>query len=300
MSVNLPDLFTIQFSSNVELLLQEKGNKLRPHVASGSHVGKQASPINQVGAITVSEVSSRFAPKVRTDAPLARRWVFPTSFNVDQSVDTFDELRTIVDVKSAYAENATLGFGRKIDKLLINAATATSAIGEQGAGTEAFDTTNYRVAETFGASAAVGLTVAKLIEGKRILRKAQNDLDTDPLALVISATQESDLLNQVEIVSTEFNDRPVLVDGRLTQFLGFNIVMSEQLNSTDSDTLRVLAFVKSGMYLGVWSDMQSDVHRRYDLQGNPWELSSMATWGATRTQQGKVIDILCKDAYIPA
>lgn len=296
MSINLPNVFTMQFSAQVEVLLQEQGSKLRPHVMSGTHVGKQASPVNQVGAIAAQPVVSQSAPKNRTDATMTRRWVFPQSFEVDQSIDTFDQLRTIVDPKTAYAHNASLAFGRQVDDLLITATTATAYIGETGTGTEAFDTTNYQVANNFGASAAVGLTVAKMIEIKRIYRKAFVDLENDPATMVIGSTQESNLLNQTEVVSTEFNSRPVLVDGQVRQFLGFNIVVSERLAGGGSGNDRtLLSFVRSGMYLGVWSDMQSDAHQRFDLQGNPWELTTTGTWGATRLQQGKVVTCLARE-----
>src|SRR5262245_60873642 len=129
MSANLPNVFTIQFSTNIELLLQEFGSKLRPHVMSGQHVGKQASPVNQFGAIAAQPVVSRFAQKTRTDAAVTRRWVFPQSFEIDQSIDTFDQLRTIVDPKAAYAHNAALAFGRQIDDLIIAAAPGTAQIG---------------------------------------------------------------------------------------------------------------------------------------------------------------------------
>lgn len=299
MSVNLPNIFTVQFSTRVELLLQEKGSKLRPYVMSGSHVGKQASPVNQVGAIVASPVVSRFEPKTRTDATLTRRWVFPNSFETNQMIDSFDELRTIVDPKAQYAENAALAFGRQIDDLLIAAATGTSNIGETGSGTESYDTTastsgGAEVAAAFGASASVGLTVAKMIEVKRVFRSKFVDIEGDPLTIVMGSTQEGNLLNQTEVVSTEFNDRPVLVDGMVKRFLGFNFIVSERL-SVASTVRKVISFAKSGLYLGVWKDMESIADRRTDLQSNPWQLTTMATWGATRLQQYKVTSVLCAE-----
>ena len=131
---------------------------------------------------------------------------------------------------------------------------------------------------------------------KRILRHYHNDLESDGLTLVIGSQQESDLLNQVQVVSTEFSDRAVLVDGRLKRFLGFDIVMSERLPQTTLNTTRgVLAFVKSGVYLGIWKDMQNRISIREDLSSQPWQVYTMAMYGATRTQPGKVIQILCAD-----
>lgn len=298
MSENLYKLWTTQFSTNLELLLQQKGSKLRMHVREGAHVGKQASPINQIGAVQMRAPAGRFSPKNRTDADFVRRWVFPIDKELDQYIDSFDELKTIVDPKSQYVEDAANAVGRAYDDIIISAATGTAQLGTDGAAftSETFDTTNFRVADNFKASAACGLTVAKLIETKRILRKYHNDLDSDPLVLVIGSQQEADLLSQVEVVSTEFNDRPVLVDGQVKKFLGFNVVVMERLPIYTTTTRGVLAWVKSGMYLGLWQDMMNRISIRNDLSSEPWDLSTKVSFGATRTQPGKIIQIACSDS----
>ena len=298
MSENLPNLFTTQFGTNLELKLQQMGSKLRGKVAEGFHVGKQAAPINQMAAIRARRPAGRFAPKERTDTDFVRRWIFPIDGEIDQLIDSFDELKTIVDPKSQYLTNAANAVGRDWDDTIIAAATANATIGTNvdGLTTESFDTTNHRIADTFGSSAASGLTVAKLIECRRIFRHYQVDLESDPVTLVIGSQAESDLLNQVQVVSTEFNDRPVLVDGRITRFLGFDIVYSERLPTYTTTTRGVLAFVKSGLYLGVWKDTQNSVSKRVDLSSEPWDLYTAWSMGATRTQAGKVIQIACADS----
>ena len=300
MSENLYKLWTTQFLTNLEMKLQQEGSTLRGRVREGFHVGKQASPVQQVGAIAMRSVVGRFAPMARVDADFTRRWVFPVDSELPQLIDSFDELKTIVDPKSTYAENAANAVGRAWDDAIIAAATATSYTGNGADATafttESFDTTNHRVADTFGSSAASGLTVAKLIECRRIMRKYHVKFETDPLTLVIGSQQESDLLNQVEFVSTEFNDRPVLVDGRVKRFLGFDIVVMERLPIYTTTTRGVLAFVKSGLYLGVWKDMSSTVDIRPDLAGRPWQLYTSMSIGATRIEPGRVIQIACKDS----
>lgn len=298
MSENLYKLWTTQFSTNLELKLQQMGSKLRGKVNEGAHVGKQASPINQVGAIQLKAPAGRFAPKNRTDADSTRRWVFPQDGEIDQLIDSFDELKTIVDPKSKYLEAASNAVGRGWDDCIITAAHGTSYTGTDAGSlsseTWASFSSAYDIASTFGSSAASGLTVAKLIEAKRIFRHNHVDIDTDPLTLVIGSKQESDLLNQAQVVSTEFSDKPVLVDGRVTRFLGFDIVVSERLN-TASNLRDVIAFAKSGLYLGVWQDMTNRVSIRNDLSGEPYDLYTKTSYGATRTQPGKVLKIICSD-----
>ena len=296
MSENLTKLFTTQFSALIELKLQQMGSKLRGRLREGTHVGKQASPINQIGAIQMKAPAGRFAPKNRTDADFTRRWVFPQDGEIDQLIDSFDELRTIVDPKSMYVENASMAVGRGWDDAIIAAFFGTSQVGADAGGLspENFDTTSFQIASTFGSSGASGLSVAKMIEAKRILEHYHNDLEVERPTIVIGSKQHSDLLNQAQVVSTEFNDKPVLVRGRVTEFLGFDIVMSERL-AVASSVRSVPVFVKSGMYLGMWQDMTNRVSIRNDLSGEPYDLYTKTSFGASRLQPGKVLSILCAD-----
>lgn len=301
MSENLFKLFTTQFSTNLELRLQQMGSRLRGKVREGFHVGKQASPVNYLSPIQLKAPAGRFSPKNRTDADFQRRWVFPQDGEIDQLIDSFDELKTIVDPKSQYGTNAANAVGRGWDDAIIAAAFGTAQIGQDAGGlsseTWASISANYSVASTFGSASASGLTVAKLIEAKRIFRHNHVDLEdtvNEDMTIVIGSKQESDLLNQVQVVSTEFNDRPVLVDGKVSRFLGFNVVVSERLNVA-ANVRSCIAFVKSGLYLGMWKDMTNRVSIRNDLSGEPYDLYTATSFGATRLEPGRVIEVLCSD-----
>jgi hypothetical protein len=296
MSINTLVHEVNQYSTNVDLLLQQKGSKLRHLVSTGTHEGAQASPVDQFGAVEAQAPAGRFAPLNRVDASATRRWVFPTDRELPQLIDTFDKLRTITDPESKYVENAANAFGRFWDDLIIDAALGSSKTGTNGSGTETFDTATYSIANDFGAAAAVGLTVAKLIEAQRLFMVAEVDLDSDAATVIISPTQHANLLNQVEVVSTDFNVKPILdQDGKVRHFMGFNIIVSNRLDSSGSTDRHVIAFVKSGMYLGIWEELTHNVTVRDDLSSQPWQLYSKNTAGATRLEQGKVLRILCAE-----
>jgi hypothetical protein len=296
MSANLYNLFTTQFSTNLEMKLQQTMSKLRGRVAEGSHVGKQASPVQYLNPVKMRTPAGRFSPIGRVDTDFSRRWVFPADKDLPQLIDSFDELRTIVDPKSMYVSNTAAAVAREWDDVLIAAAFATAKTGQDAASLsdETFNTTDYQIASTFGASAATGLTVPKLIELKRLMRHNHVDFEAEEITIVAGSQQESDLLNSAIVTSTEFNEKPVLVDGKITRFLGFNFVWSERL-ATASNVRNIMAFPKSGLYLGVWKDTSNRIDQRTDLTGIPWQLYTMATFGATRLQPGKMYSILCSD-----
>ncbi len=289
-------LYTTQYSTNLEILLQQKTSRLRGRLREGFHQGKMASPINQVGPVVLKPPTGRYAPIGRQDSDFFRRWVFPQDGEIPQLIDSFDELKTIVDPRSAYAENAAAAVGRGWDDAIIAAFFGSAQIGVDAGGLtpETFSTSSFQVASTFGASAATGLTVAKIIEAKRILEHYHNDLEMDRPTMVIGSQQHSDLLNQVQVVSTEFRAAPILESGMVKQFLGFDIVMSERL-STASNVRNIPVFVKSGMYLGMWKDMTNRIDIRVDLSSLPYQLYTATSFGATRLQPGKVVSILCAD-----
>jgi hypothetical protein len=291
--------YTTQFSTNVELLLQQRGSKLRGRVREGAHVGKMASPVNQIGTLSMKAPAGRFAPLGNQQASLSRRWVFPIENELPQLVDSFDEMQTVVDPKSGLVETAVSAAGRAWDVNILLTATGTATLGQDASAltTETF-TSTYQVGITFGSNGNnSGLTVPKIIECKRLFEHYHNDLEVDRPTLVIGSQQHSDLLNQVQVVSTEFNSRPIFSEsGMVKQFLGFDVVVSERVPQTTAGSVRgVLAFVKSGLYLGLWKDLENRIDQRVDLSGTPWQVLSKTMFGSTRTQLGKVFQILCAD-----
>jgi hypothetical protein len=208
-------------------------------------------------------------------------------------------LQTIVDPKSGYLEGAVNAMGRQIDDSILVAATGTSQTGNDAASltAETFSTTSFQVSASFDASAATGLTVAKILEAKRIFEHYHNDLQVERPTLVIGSQQHQDLLMQVQVVSTEFNSRPIYSESGMVQnFLGFDIIISERVPQTTINTTRgVLAFVRSGVYLGMWRDVTNRISIADELSSEPWQLYTQMMFGATRTQLGKVVQILCAD-----
>lgn len=291
MSINLPTHFVQQYSTNIALLLQQKGSKLRNTVMTGNHVGKQASPVDQIGKVEMQSVTSRFSPMGRVDAPTDRRWVFPSDFDLPQLIDEFDKLRLITDPSSAYVQNAVMAAGRQFDRLLCSAFTGTAKTGESGSTSTSFTAANEVDVAVGGSNSK--LNVAKLKAVKELMMAKFVDFDMEEVYVGITAADHASLLNEIQVVSTDFNSRPVLVDGKVTEFLGFKFVHCELIETVLAGTNEVTlpVWCKSGMYLGLWNDIENSVSKRNDLQGEPWQLYTKMTAGATRLEEDKVFAI---------
>lgn len=293
MSVNLPTHYVQQYSTNVEMLLQQKVSKFRAAVMTGSHVGKAASPVDQFGKVEMQTVTGRFNPMSRVDAPTDRRWVYPSDFDLPQLIDSFDKLRLITDPSSIYVQNAVAAANRKFDQLIIAAFTGTAKTGEAGGTSTSFTSGNEVDVATGGSNSK--LNVAKIKAVKELMEANDVDFEMEQAFIGITAADHASLLNEIQVIGSEFKngDAPVLVSGRITNFLGFTFIQSELVETglagTNEVTLPV--WVKSGMYLGLWNDTQNSVSKRNDLQGEPWQLYTYLTAGATRLQEDKVYAI---------
>jgi hypothetical protein len=301
MSENLFKLYVTEFSTLLHVKLQQRQSKLRGRCMEGHHYGKQASPIQYIGSVQMKAPAGRFTPLERQDVDFTRRWVFPVDKELSQMIDAFDKLKLLGDPTAQYSDVAAAAVNREWDDRLIGAAFSTAQIGQDAGGlsSETFNSSLFQVASTFGASAAVGVTVAKFIEAKRLFRKAQVDLEAETVTWITNSQGESDLLNQVQVVSTEFSDRPTLQEGKVSRFLGFDIVYSERLTST-SNVRQNIVWVRSGIYLGVWMDFENVISRRYDLSSQPWQMWTGMSSGATRLEPGRLLQVLCADTSAAA
>jgi hypothetical protein len=290
MSLNIPDHYTISFSTNVMLLLQQKGSKLRNTVTEGGYVGKQASPVDQIGKVEMQQVTNRFAPMPRVDAAVDRRWVSPTDYDLPQLIDTFDKLRLLTEPESSYTQNAVFGAGRKIDTLILQATTGTAKTGEQGATSTVFTAANEVDVAVGGANSRAN--VAKLLALKELMQSNFVDFDIEEVYCPMTAKDNSSLLNEVQIISSDFNgqDKPVLKEGRVDRFLGIQFIHCELTEAVmaGSSEVTVPVWCKSGMHLGIWNDIQTEISRRNDLRGIPWQSYVTVSLGATRLEENKV------------
>jgi len=284
-----------QYSTNVQLLLQQKGSKLRKTVTEGSQVGKQASPVDQIAATVAKKRTSRYPALTAANTAADRRWVFPSDYDVDpELIDSVDKLKMLSDPQSSYVTNTTYALGRGMDLEITSSFFGTAKTGEQGATSTTFPA-GQQVAVTVGAGAATGLNVAKLRAAKKLLLAAMVDLDNDDAFCAISAVQHDNLLGEIQAINLDYTDRPVLVEGRITRFMGFTFINSELLPVDGSTYRRVPVWVKSGMYLGIWQEIVPNVSQRNDLAGLPWQVYAYGTFGATRLEEKKIVEIKCSE-----
>lgn len=289
MSFEVSTAFVQQYTTNVSLLLQQRGSKLREAVSSNSYVGKAAKAVEQIGSVTAQKRSTRHSDTPLISTPHDARWVFPNDYEWADLIDDQDKLRMLIDPTSPYALNGAYALGRAMDNEIISAALGTAKTGENGTDNTVFDTSNQQIAV-----GATGLTIAKLREAKKILLENEVDVDMDPLYIAVTAAQLDDLLGTTEVTSADYNTVKALVQGSVDSFMGFKFIHTELLGVDGSNNRRVIAWAMSGLHLGLWNDVNARIDERNDKSYST-QVYVKGTFGATRTEEGKVVEILCAE-----
>ena len=317
MSFNVSTAFVQQYSTNVQMLLQQQGSRLRNTVQNMKFQGKAASMAEQFGQVSPVRNQSRHSDTPLISTPQDKRWVYPNDYDWADLIDSQDKLRMLIDPTSNYAMAGAWAMGRAMDDEIISGLLNSNNTGENGTSATgtlyAYNSNSQSVAATTGASAATGLNIAKLRLAKRKLLEAEVDVDNDQLFVAITARQHDDLLNEAQAISLDYNTKPVLVDGKITQFMGFNFVHSERIpgganfntainpaiatGSTDGtytagSRYMLPCWAKSGMALGVWNDIQTSIDRRADKR-NSYQVYVTGTFGAARMEEKKCVIINC-------
>lgn len=302
MSTNIVTFYVQQYAKVLNELVQQKTSRLRKFCTEDKYIGQAASPVEQVGVVAMQPVTQRYGPMQRVDAPTDRRWVYPSDYDLPQLFDNFDKLRLLIDPKGKFVRNAHNAANRQHDDLIITALGGTAQTGVTGQNSIVLPA-GEMVSVQQGATAPTGLTVAKLRQAKLILmqNEAYSDEEEDPgdpttgLVCVAGARQLDNLMAEAQVVSRDFNNQPVLEEGRVKRFLGIEFVRSERLQTGTDDqagtSTKVFMWQKEGMHLGIWNDISTNISQRHDLQSEPWQAYVFMTAGATRLEEKRVTQI---------
>jgi hypothetical protein len=290
MSSQITTSFVEQYKNNVQLLSQSMGSKLRGAVDIESVQANNAF-FEQIGSTAAIKRTSRHGDTPQIDVPHARRRVSLEDYEWADLVDESDKVRMLIDPTSTYARAAAAAMGRSMDDVIITALGGTASTGVSGATSTALPSAQ----KPFSSSQSDGMTVAKLLEAKKLMDLA----DVDPSLkryVVCSPTQISDLLNTTEVKSSDFNTVKALAQGTVNSFLGFEFIMSNRLSldATNTDDRLCYAFTEDAIKLAVGKDVQAKISERADKSYSTQVYYCMSI-GAVRMEEVKVVEIACDE-----
>ena len=296
MSFQITTAFVEQYKDNVQLLVQQKGSRLRGSVTTMDVTGRNAF-VEQIGATNAVLRTSRHGDSPLVSTPHERRRLSLADYEWGDLVDKPDMVRTLIDPTNSYSINASWAMGRAIDDVIIASANATASTGQTGSGTQTFPT-SQQIAVDFvesGSATNSGLTVAKLRDIRRVF--GENDLDeSETLHIIVAQQQITDLLRDDEVTSADFNTVRALVNGEINQYLGLTFHRTQRLSlNSGTDVRTCFAWAQSGIMLGIGEDVTARIAERSDKAFSTYVFYRMSI-GAVRLEEEKVVSILCDES----
>jgi len=295
-SYSVPEHHVKMYTANVRAALNKKGGEIVANVSRGSYKGEKVQLINFLGPVEFVERTTVYGDTKLSEIEHTQRWISGTEYDCAVLVDRLDTLKMIYDPTSPYVERFREAAARKQDQIVMDKFFATAKSGKDGTTDVTFPAADTVVHGT------TGLTVAKLRSLRKLIKKRHVDLRYVKPLIAVTSEQIDNLLGETSVNSIDYNTVKPLVDGEVSQFMGFRFIPYESFGSsygipshTDSGTIRDCpVWVPDGMHFGSWEDLMIIINNRPD-KNNIKQIHGTFTAGATRTEEGKVFKIECKE-----
>lgn len=288
MTATINTAFISQFSDNLHHLVEQRGSKLRPSVKTEMAKGEKHF-FDRLGTFEATAITDRLETTSLQDPNHSRRMASVVRYNAATYLDDMDKLKMLIDPSSDYALKLARAHGRTLDDVILSAMLGTASTGQDGAGSQAFDTSNQQIAH-----GSAGFTVAKFNQALRILEGNDVDVDAVKLYLAIGARAVEDLLGDSsnQITSMDFQEGKVLSSGKLPSFRGVNIIRTQRIpEETAATTYRGILYTEDTVKVAMAKDLEVKTAERADLN-HVQQISTYMQYGAVRMEEDTAVDVL--------
>lgn len=199
--------------------------------------------------------------------------------------DIFSQAEVNFDEKMELSKAIAMAIGRRMDQIAIDALNASSG---------------STVAVDFGSTSTnSNLPFAKLREANRILNANGVPADGERY-LVMTASQESSLLNVEQFTSTRFVENMAVQVGGLNgqSVFGYKIIvlptMPENGLPLNTNTRTIFAFHKQALGYAIGIDFRSEIN--YVPEKTSWLVNGLFKAGAVSIDDLGIVKILCDES----
>lgn len=296
------------FTANLNLAPQQTESKLVGLVESDLSYGTPGEMFNMddIGETAPEPVQTRVPDTPDKFIGAARRVAIFSEFQDSCWFDNVDKVKEIVDPTSTKMRALMAGLGRYRDAKIMNAMLGNTLIKTDNTDSS-ISTLALPAAQTIavnlqtrvhhdetipGASADYGLSVSKLITAKMILD--ESELEGERYVL-LSSLQIADLLAITPVTSQYYANVKALVEGKVQNILGFNVVTmaSKRMLKTGANR-RCIAWIKEAVQYRGRTITDASINKRADKSMTP-QAFYKASHAAGRRYDTAVVEILCKE-----
>lgn len=268
-----------QYKANVTLKFQQEGSLLGDVVRTESVKGKIAY-FELIAPTAAIKRTVRHGLTPHTPSIHSRRAVVMDDYEWNDYIDDQDKIRMLINPESPYAQNGAWALGRTKDDLIYTAARGSALTGETGSGSQALPAAQKI------AHGGVGLTLAKLLQGHRILGRAK--VPTRERFFVVEPFGIEDLLNITQLTSMDYNSIRTLMTGEIQSFLGLRWV-NYVFDAVGTDYFSIMGHKDSMGYA-----QGEDIVTRIDEipeRGYATQVYLRMTGGSVRVQDEGIVEI---------
>lgn len=285
MAITIDKVYIQTFERNVRHIAQQADTRLRRFVTEKATDGQKHN-WERLGS---GEASLKAAARVATptsDLPWSRRVSLAQTYHMGETVEQEDVVQMLIDPNSNVSAAIANGMKRKIDDILIAAATGTALNGD---GTTSAFPAGQVVGDGTGA-----ISIDNILEVQEKFYK--NDIDPDESkVMVISPTVQRKLMSLMEVTSGDYQNSKALATGMLPNWMGFDWVVSNRLLIPAAGQISCLAFTKRALGFQVNRDITAKVAEDPSLSF-AWRIYAAMTMGAVRTQDEQIVHLKVKNA----
>lgn len=305
-SYSVPEHHVKMYTANIKAALEKQGGLLMNTVSTATYRGEKSQVVNFIGPVEFVERDTPYADTKLTELEHTSRWISGKEYDCAVLIDRLDTLKMIYDPTSPYVERFRQSAARKMDEIIMGRFFADAKAGKEGT-----DNVVFKAANTV-LHGGTRLTVAKLRAMRKLIKKRHVDLRTVRPLIAVTSEQVDDLLGEVAVTSADYNAIKPLVDGEVSQFMGFQFIPYEDNgNSVDGRgipttavagpaTIRNLpVWVPDGMHFGVWDGLTITINNRPD-KNNIKQIHGTFTAGATRLEEDKVFQLQVVESGTPS
>lgn len=303
---SVPEHHVKMYTANVQALLTKKGGLLGAYVSSAPYTGEKAQVVSFIGPVEFVERDTPYGDTKLSELEHTQRWITGNEYDCAVLVDRLDTLKMIYDPTSPYVERMREAASRKMDEIIMSKFFAVAKTGKDGNTNVAFPNGNII------AHGGTRMSVAKLRSARKLLKKKHVDLRTTKPLIAVTAEQTDDLLGEVAVGSSDYNAVKPLVDGEVSQFMGFVFVpyedngVSTNGKGIPSESVAGPAVIRDcpvwvpdGMHFGMWDGLSIVIGPRPD-KNNIKQIHATFTAGATRLDESKVLQLQCVESGTPS
>lgn len=287
MAITIDKVYIQTFERNVRHLAQQADTRLRRFVTEKATDGQKHN-WERLGS---GEASLKAAARVATptsDLPWSRRVSLAQTYHMGETVEQEDVVQMLIDPNSNVSAAIANGMKRKIDDILIAAATGTALNGD---GT----TSAFPAGQVVGDGTGV-ISIDNILEVQEKFYK--NDIDPDESkVMVISPTVQRKLMSLMEVTSGDYQNSKALATGMLPNWMGFDWVVSNRLLAPAAGQISCLAFTKRALGFQVNRDITAKVAEDPSLSF-AWRIYAAMTMGAVRTEDEQIVHLKVKNAIV--